>query len=163
MFEIKKILHPTDFSEQANYAFGVACSLAKQHGAAVHVLHVVPPAITYGEAAARSGPDDYFEQLRREYLLPMRSPEPGVEVSHEIGYGNADEVIVQAAASGGFDLIVMGTHGRSGVMRVLMGSVAERVLRAAPCPVLSVRVPPHEAKPDGSSGMESEAEVAHSA
>jgi nucleotide-binding universal stress UspA family protein len=159
MFEIKKILHPTDFSEQANYAFGVACSLAGRYGAEVHVLHVLPPPIAQDEAS-RSAPDDYAEQLRRAYLLPLRSPEPGVEVSHEIAYGNADEVIVQAAR--GFDLIVMATHGRGGLMRLLMGSTAERVLRSAPCPVLSLRMPPDEGKQSGSEHKESEA-VAHSA
>jgi len=148
MFRVKKILHPTDFSEQAGHAFGVACALAKQHGAEVIVLHVVPPPITHGEAVARASPeDDYFEQLRRDYLLPIRSPEPGVAVTHEMGYGNPDEVIVETAAERGCDLIVMGTHGRGWLGRLLMGSVAEHVLRKAPCPVLTVRLPPNERGP----------------
>src|SRR5262249_23803825 len=124
MFHIRKILHPTDFSEQATHAFRVACSLAKQHGAEIIVLHVVPPPITYGEALARESPDDYWEQLRSEHLLPIRSTEPGVVVTHEMGYGTPEEVIVATAAERGCDLIVMGTHGRSGVLRLLMGSVA---------------------------------------
>jgi nucleotide-binding universal stress UspA family protein len=152
MFSIKKILHPTDFSEQAAVAFGLACALAKAHGAEVVVLHVVPPPIT-DVVSLPPPPGDYWERLRRDRLLPIRSPDPAVKVSHEMGCGNPDEVIVETAVRRGCDLIVMGTHGRGGLMRLLMGSVAEHVLRTATCPVLSVRMPP-EAKQAASARNE---------
>jgi nucleotide-binding universal stress UspA family protein len=140
MYTIRKILHPTDFSAQAAEAFRVACSLAKQHGAEVTVLHVIPPPVAWGEVVAR-GPDGYAEQLWAEYLRPMHSPEPGVPVQHQLEEGAPEELIVSVAQDQGCDLIVMGTHGRRGLPRLLLGSVAESVLRKAPCPVLTVRGP----------------------
>jgi nucleotide-binding universal stress UspA family protein len=142
MYTIRKILHPTDFSEQAALAFRLACSMAKQHGAEVYVLHVMPPPVAWGEEVARRSPGNYEQQLWDEYLRPMRSPEPGVAVQHQIEQGNPDELIISVAQDLGCDLIVMGTHGRTGLNRLFMGSVAEHVLRTAPCPVLTVRVLP---------------------
>jgi nucleotide-binding universal stress UspA family protein len=138
MFAIRKVLVPTDFSNQARFAFNLACSLASAHQAEVVVLHVVPPPLTWGEVVARRGPDSYEEQLWEEYLLPLRPTEPGVRVSHRLEEGNPEVMIVRVAADLGCDLIVMGTHGRTGLPRLLMGSVAEHVLRCASCPVMTV-------------------------
>jgi nucleotide-binding universal stress UspA family protein len=117
----------------------VACSLAKQVGAEVVVLSVIPPPGTWGEEVARRSPDSYEEELWREYLLPIQSSEPGVSLVRRLEEGVPDEVIVQVAEELPADLIVMGTHGRQGVTRLLMGSVAENVMRTAPCPVLTTR------------------------
>jgi nucleotide-binding universal stress UspA family protein len=139
MYTIRKILHPTDFSEQAAAAFRLASSLAKQHGAEVVVLHVVPPPVAWGEAIAREPPDSYKEELWNEYMLPIRSPEPGVQVLYRMEEGIPADLIATVAEDIGCDLIVMGTHGRTGLRRLFMGSVAEQVLRTAPCPVLTIR------------------------
>jgi len=139
MYTIRKVLHPTDFSGEAAAAFRVACSLARQHDAELVVLHVIPPPITWGEAVARLPPDSYEEQLWREYLTPMQPTEPGVRLERRLGEGDPAKTFVDVAGELGCDLIVMGTHGRGAMGRLLMGSVADKVLRKAPCPVMTVR------------------------
>jgi nucleotide-binding universal stress UspA family protein len=142
MFAIRTILHPTDFSEASSLAYQMACSLARDRGARVVVLHVVPPPLFRAEAVARAGPDDYHTQLVNEFLLPLHPPDPAVPLEHRLIDGEPDRAIVRTAGELGCDLIVMGTHGRRGLARLLLGSVAEKVLRAAPCPVLLVRASP---------------------
>jgi nucleotide-binding universal stress UspA family protein len=144
--EIHTILHPTDFSAPAEHAFQVACSLARDHGARLLVLHVIPPPQTHGEVLARAAPDSYRDQLWRD-LVRMKPPDPTLKVEHLIEEGHPAKVIVQAAKENCCDLLVMGTHGRSGLPRLLMGSVAEEVLREAACPVLTVRAPAPKATP----------------
>jgi nucleotide-binding universal stress UspA family protein len=139
MYPIRKILHPTDFSNESGAALCLACSLAKQLGAEVVVLHVIPPPKTWGEEIARRPPDSYEGELWNEYLLPIHSTEPGVSLARRLEEGVPEEVIDRVAAELPADLIVMGTHGRQGVSRLLMGSVAEHVIRTAPCPVLTTR------------------------
>lgn len=154
MFTVHKILHPTDFSEQANAAFAVACSLAKQHDAEVLVLHVMPVPIAWGEYVPREAAVDYEKHVKEDLLLPIRSPIPGVKVEHQLEEGTPEDMIALIAEDYGCDLIVMGTHGRKGLGRLLMGSVAERVLRTAPCPVLAVRMPPREEAPEDAGKAE---------
>jgi nucleotide-binding universal stress UspA family protein len=149
MYTIRKILHPTDFSEEAAAAFRLACSLARQHGAELVVLHVIPPPITWYEMAARLPPDGYEEQLWRDYLAPMRPTEPGVQIDRRLVDGDPAKTIVAVSEMLGCQLIVMGTHGRGCVGRLLMGSVADKVLRKAPCPVLTVRGTYHPETKEG--------------
>jgi universal stress protein A len=140
MYRIRTILVPTDFSEWSRSAFGLACDLARVHQARVIVLHVYPPPIAYGEVLARREPDGYEEVLDYE----MRSVHPAipeVPVTYRLAEGDPLAAIRSTAAEERCDLIVMGTHGRTGVRRLLMGSVAEHVLRQAPCPVLTVNRP----------------------
>lgn len=139
MFTPRKILHPTDFSTEAADAFRLACSLARDHRAELLVIHVMPPPVCWGEVVARRPPDSYEHQLWREYLEPLCAAEPDIHIEARIESGNPVERIVSIAAEEGCDLIVMGTHGRSGLGRVVLGSVAEQVLRKASCPVLTVR------------------------
>ena len=139
MLPIKTILHPTDFSELSDSAFRLACSLARDHGGRVVVLHVYPPPEVLGEVVAEP-PDAGREELRR-VLERVRPTGPGVPVEHRLEQGEAAETIVRLAREYGCDLIVMGTHGRTGLRRLLMGSVAEEVMRAAPCPVLTINTP----------------------
>ncbi len=140
MLTFRTILHPTDFSEQSAHAFRVACSLARDHKAKLLVLHVAPPPLTHGEVVARRAPDGYDEQLRDE-LRRLEPQVPGVDIERRLDHGDPVTVILDVAQEVPCDLIVMGTHGRTGVGRLLMGSVAEKVLRKAQCPVMTVKGP----------------------
>jgi nucleotide-binding universal stress UspA family protein len=151
MFQPHRILHPTDFSDCSNYAFDVACDLARQHRAVLLVLHVVetlgPENITYGEAVSQLQPEGYRQRLWEELnrMVP-RAPE-GITVRHLLTEGDAAEEIRRVADKHQCDLIVMGTHGRTGLDRLFMGSVAEQVVRLAPCPLLVVKSPATKASP----------------
>jgi len=140
MTTINTILHPTDFSEPAAEAFKLACSLARDHRARLLLLHVIPPPLTHGEVLARAAPDSYRDQLWRE-LEHIKTLETTVEIETRLVEGHPHKEIVQTAKEEGCDMIVMGTHGRKGLSRLLMGSVAEHVLRHATCPVLTLRMP----------------------
>jgi len=143
MIPFRTILYPTDFSELADHAFPVARSLARDHGAALVILHVYPPPIAHGEEVARRSPDDFLDDLW-EALHRYEVPE-GTAVTHRLAEGMPAEQIVQTARELNCDLIVLGTHGRTGLRRLLMGSVAEHVLRQAPCAVVTVGPPGREA------------------
>jgi nucleotide-binding universal stress UspA family protein len=145
MFHPHRILHPTDFSDSSAYAFDVACDLARQHQAMLLVLHVVetlgPENVTYGEAVTQLQPEGYRQRLWEELnRMTPRAPE-GITMRHLLTEGDAAEEIRRVAEKHQCDLIVMGTHGRTGLDRLLMGSVAEKVVRLAPCPLLVVKSP----------------------
>jgi nucleotide-binding universal stress UspA family protein len=147
MPRFQKILHPTDFSEHASHAFKLACSLARDAGAKLILLHVhYVPMVTPAEVPPPYQPEESPEVLW-ERLRAIQPENPEVAVEYHMRVGDvADEIISQAQVTQS-DLIVMGTHGRTGLSRLLMGSVAEKVLRRAPCPVLTVKHPFPEAKP----------------
>ena len=144
MLALKAILHPTDFSPHSDYAFRLACSLARDHGARVVVLHVVvtlgAEIVPYGEAATELQPEGYRRHLWDD-LRRVQSPDSAVTVEHRLAEGEPAEQILDTARETSCDLIVLGTHGRTGLDRLLMGSVAEQVVRKAPCPVLTVKAP----------------------
>jgi nucleotide-binding universal stress UspA family protein len=147
MSRIRTIVHPTDFSRASKPAFKRAVEMAKDNRAELLVVHVLAAAapITMAdgyvspkvyedmEAAARSGAQ---KQLGKLVEQAKRS---GVRVRPLVLEGIAHERIVQAARSRKADLVVIGTHGRTGFARFFLGSVASRVLAIAPCPVLTVR------------------------
>jgi universal stress protein A len=143
MLEMATILYPTDFSANAEAALALASALAKEGHGRLVVLHVErPPLATLGGIAGvpplaleydRQGA---WEELQR--ILPSQS---GFTVEHCLEYGEPASTILKTAEEVGADLIVMGTHGRTGLRRLLMGSVAEQVVRKASCPVLTVRTP----------------------
>jgi|SRR6516164_6028758 nucleotide-binding universal stress UspA family protein len=136
MLPIKTILVATDFSPMSEHAFGFAGALARDYGARLVVVHVVrPPAAVYAETAVFVTEPDF--SAAREALAKLRTP--GVDVDHRLLEGEPGSSIVELAREIKCDLIVMGTHGRGGIVRVLLGSVAEEVLRKAPCPVLTVK------------------------
>jgi nucleotide-binding universal stress UspA family protein len=143
MLPLRTILHPTDFSEHASFAFRLACSVARDHGARLIVLHVLqPPLATLGGyPAVPPLPEGLGEQDVERQLRAMKPPRPGVSVEHRLLVGTPVALILDVARSVPCDLIVMGTHGRKGLGRLLMGSVAEEVVRNAPCPVLTVKNP----------------------
>jgi len=141
VLQIKTILHPTDFSQRSEYAFKLACSLARDHCAKLVVLHVVPaPAVAYGEVLTGVAMQSYQEQAKEamQKLVPADST---LKVEHRMIDGDAAQGVLDCAKEVKADLIVMGTHGRTGLGRLLMGSVAEQVVRKAACPVLTVKQP----------------------
>jgi nucleotide-binding universal stress UspA family protein/dienelactone hydrolase len=137
MFTVRTILQPTDLSEASVAAFRVAKSLAKSYGAKLVVTTAYPPPVNAAEAVDRGRPggDPAPDLLAR---LKAERPADGA-VTYRVGEGDPADVILDSALREGCDLIVMGTHGRTGVRRAIMGSVAEAVSRKAPCPVVTVR------------------------
>jgi nucleotide-binding universal stress UspA family protein len=133
------ILFPTDFSERTAAVFPLACSLARDQGARLLVLYVDPLPAFHGEVIDRRQPD--YAQEVHEQLHRLRGPE-GVNVEYHLAEGRPAEEILRVAREEKCDLIFMPTHGHSGLRRLLMGSVAEEVVRGAVCPVLTVSTPP---------------------
>lgn len=143
MLPIKTILFPTDFSPQSEYAFRLSCSLARDHDARLVVLHVAPPLLVYGEIVPPLPTDGYKDRIWDSFRK-LQESEPGLrslDVRTQLTEGDPVDEILRLAKQTDCDLIVMGTHGRTGLKRVLLGSVAELVLRKAPCPVLTVKSP----------------------
>jgi nucleotide-binding universal stress UspA family protein len=141
MLPIRVILHPTDFSERSRSAFRLAHALARDHGARLLVVHVGMPVTAFAEGVLPLDDESYTLALR-EKLEGIRAADPRVRLAYRLVLG-ADPAaeIVRVAREAPCDLIVMGTHGRTGLRRALLGSVAEQVLRRAPCPVLTVKTP----------------------
>jgi nucleotide-binding universal stress UspA family protein len=141
MLPIHTILHPTDFSDHSGVAFRLACALARDYSARLVVLHVSsPPVLIYGEGVIPPQPVDYQDRLEEE-LHQLQAPDPTIRTDHKMREGDPVDEILAVAEQARADLIVMGTHGRTGLGRLLMGSVAEKVVRRAACPVLTVRSP----------------------
>ncbi len=141
----KTILSPTDFSENSRLGLETARDLALERRARLVVLHVVvdaPPALLPDVAGFRY--DEIIESLREraDKSLPELLPEEkreGLDVVFRTEFGVPHAEIIRVAEDMGVDLIVMPTHGRTGALHLLIGSVAEKVIRKAPCPVLVVR------------------------
>ncbi len=139
------ILHPTDFSEGADWARAEAIRLARALGAEIVLLHVFAPNLLFGEGLTAASEIDriYAAQQRaagetlEARVVDTRAA--GVKARGSLRIGLPFEEIARAAEEYGADLIVMGTHGRGGFQRMLLGSVADRVIRTAPCPVVTVR------------------------
>ena len=146
MSTIKKILCPTDLSDECRPALAMACEWAKRFGAELHLVHVVdgltnpypylgPP---FNEAAAW---ETMIRQKAHAALdaWPLPAGFESLKIVRELRSGSPIVNIVEYAKATGTDLIVMGTHGRSGLSHLLLGSVAENVVRHATCSVLTVR------------------------
>lgn len=142
--DITRILVPTDFSADAEAAVAYALRLADAFGASVQLLHVVEDPIAAGVWSS----EVYTAEIAglqinlvrdAEERLRDYAAEKGATVTGEVRIGPAARVILQFAKDTGVDLIVMGTHGRTGLAHAVMGSVAERVVRLASCPVLTLR------------------------
>lgn len=142
---VKKMLVPVDFSECSLKALDYAAGLAAQLGAKMTVLHIVEPAMHADNyLAASSSLDPTTENIveaGRERLMYLAGKHVGTRAGNEllVRMGRAPSEILDTAKALGADLIVMGTHGHTGLKHVLLGSTAERVLRQAACPVLTVR------------------------
>lgn len=142
MLPVRTILHPTDLSEYSRYAFRMACSVARDYDARLVILHVAKPTrLLYQDGMLPPEPAVYLDHLRRQ-LQELQSSAPLVQTERRLVEGDPVTEIVEQATEGQCDLIVMGTHGRTGLQRMVLGSVAEQVARRAPCPVLTVKRPP---------------------
>jgi nucleotide-binding universal stress UspA family protein len=149
--QIRSILLPTDFSDCGNYALQYASSLARTFGASIICVHVVEPMVPSAGYSGVTEPlpiADITEQLEdsAERELPKiaeREECAGLEVEEVIAHGEAASEIVRVAKERNVDLIVVSSHGRTGLGRILFGSTAEAIVRHASCPVLVVK-PPHE-------------------
>ena len=140
MLSIRAILHPTDFSENSKQAFDLACSLARDHRARLIVVHVVPePRVPLGGIMTPPPAEDYPEAKKQ--LEQIQVSDPRIQLDRRLTVGDPVTQICRLARNAKAKLIVMGTHGRKGLNRFLMGSVAEQVVRKADCPVLTVRLP----------------------
>jgi nucleotide-binding universal stress UspA family protein len=139
---IRRILCPTDFSELSKNALAQAAALARWYEAEITLLYVAPVAVTAAEVAYIPTPwlsPEMREKLcgdLRAFAAPAR--EQGLRVRIDLCEGSPAPEILDTARTGAFDLIVMGTHGRHGLESWVLGSVTEAVLRASPCPVLTV-------------------------
>ena len=151
MIKLKRILAPTDFSDFSNRAMQYACEFAKRFSAELHVVNIVedvyplvpepgmmlPAAATYLadlKESAEKGLENY----------PPGDTAEGLQVVRHVVVGTPFLEIIRYARAEDIDLIVIGTHGRTGLAHMLMGSVAEKVVRKSPCPVLSVRPEGHD-------------------
>ncbi|MEQ8211524.1 MAG: universal stress protein [Lacipirellulaceae bacterium] len=155
---ILKILFPTDFSESSEAALGYASTLAAETGAKLiiaHVFNATPLYLTGYTGVSMATMPDYAQDVERENRRLLEQVQPtkdGVQVEHRFLEGSPEQEIVSLADREQVDLIVMGTHGRSGLSRLLMGSIAEGVLRHAKCPVLTVKQPMPQASTEGDEG-----------
>jgi nucleotide-binding universal stress UspA family protein len=129
MIRVTKILYPTDFSSYSNQAYFHAVGLAETYGAGLTVVYVHTP----GTPGSREHWENQLEQVR--------PANPKIPVSHVLLEGDPATEIARFAADAGIDVIVIGTRGRTGVDGLELGSVAERVMREAPCTVLVVKLP----------------------
>lgn len=163
MLPLATILHPTDFSEHSEFAFRLACALARDYNARLVLLHVIPPPMVIyagGPVPAETWPS--VEEVEKK-LRQLEAHAHRVRVESQVMEGDPVDMILRAAEETQSDVIVMGTHGRTALARLLLGSVAESVLRKAPCPVLTAKplsartVKTEEIKAKEESGLAMEA------
>ena len=147
MKPFQRIVMATDFSEASIPAWKRALLMAKENRAALLVVHAYePPNMAQAAAVAPGIYEEWDRNVRASAnkkldLLVIEAQKAGVNATRIVEAGNADESIVKAAGDYEADLIIMGTPGRKGFSRIFLGSVASRVIAAAPCAVLTVRLP----------------------
>ena len=146
MIQLNRILVPTDFSDYSRAALEYGGEFAERFGAELHLVHVLQDLVGLvpEPGLAFPPPGDYMLELQRSAEqalagLPGAAAPEGVKVERVVRHGPPFLEIIRYAREAEIDLIVMGTHGRSGLAHMLLGSVAEKVVRKAPCPVLTVR------------------------
>lgn len=152
----RKIIFPTDFSHTGDAALRLATSLAREHQATLLIVHVEEPPAAYGGGEMYYGmPDPVTEDLQK--MLSEISPtDAQVPHEHRLITGDPATAIARLAEEENAEMIVMGTHGRTGLLRLLMGSVAEAVVRRAPCPVLTLKQPHEEGGEKAAEPLRSE-------
>lgn len=146
MDKVRRVLHPSDFSSASTAAFRAALDMAKASDAELLLVHVLTPvAPIVGEGYVSPKTYEEIEQSARAHGqkqldgLIEKARKAGVRATGTLLQGMPHDQVVRAARSKHADVIVMGTHGRSGIAKLFLGSVAERVVATAPCPVLTVR------------------------
>jgi nucleotide-binding universal stress UspA family protein len=150
MLKIERILCPVDFSEFSPKSYEYACSLASHYKSRLLLLHIIEPlAITYPYFTYPEALDQIYSDMEvnaREHLAKLIQEHPinGARPETIVKNGPVAYSILTLAEEGAADLIVMGTHGRKGLEHAAMGSVTEKVMRSAHCPVLAVRKPAHD-------------------
>jgi len=144
MIEIRQILVPIDFSPSAAAVVEWAAHLAQEHGSRLILLHAYHLPVEFQQLEAAYLPPDFWANVKNEaagtlerYAEPLRAA--GIQAECVVREGYPATVIEEEAARIGADLIVIGTRGLSGLKHLLLGSIAERVVQRAPCPVLSVK------------------------
>ena len=138
----KTIVSPTDFSTASDAALEHAAVLAKSTGASLLIVHVEEPPLAYGGGELYYGLPEPDSERILKMLEEVKPKDASVPFTHRLTMGDPAGEIVRIAEDEGAEMIVLGTHGRTGVTRLLMGSVAEAVVRRAPCPVLVYRETP---------------------
>ena len=141
----KKVLFPSDFSTKGRDALEYATRLARDSGATLLIAHVEEPPVVYGDGAFYYGVPEPDRGAMEAMLREIKPTDPTVPFEHRLVEGAPADAIVALAKEEGVDLIVMSSHGRTGLGRLLLGSVAEVVTRRAECPVLIVK--PHAPAP----------------
>lgn len=136
--QAKKILFPTDFSQYSESALSHATALARDTGALLVIIHVKEPPDSFVDTGHVGYPVDVTEADLLNQLNHVKPTDPSIGYSQKLLTGAPAAEIVRCAETEGADMIVMGTHGRRGLTRMLMGSVAEEVVRKANCPVLTI-------------------------
>lgn len=148
--KIDRILFATDFSEGSDHALPYAVDMARQYGAKLYFVHVI---FDVAKTAGWYVPHVSIDEIYRDMEQSARSELEKIFIDEMRGFSNIEykvlkgipyEEVCKLAAEQKVDLIVLGTHGRRGIDRMLFGSTAEQVVRNAPCPVLSVRLPQHK-------------------
>ena len=143
MKNLECILHPTDFSKNSSKALKYACVFARQFDAELHILHVINNAAILSPGIEGVIPSDYYQKLTEHARNELeKSPGDSLKfngpVIRSVCEGIPFVEIVRYAKENNINMIIMGTHGRTGLMHMLIGSVAENVVRRSPCPVLTV-------------------------
>ena len=150
MIKLKKVLVPTDFSESARHALTYGMSFAREYEAELTLLHVVENlTVGYASDLFPVPMQEVFQEIsgyaKTELAkLGALAREKGVAVVEQVAQGKPSAEIVRFARESQIDMIVLGTHGKGMLDQALFGSTTERVVRRAPCPVLTVRLAEHE-------------------
>jgi nucleotide-binding universal stress UspA family protein len=145
MSKVRVILHPSDFSRTSGAAFKKAVDLAREHGARLVIVNVIAPVPNVGDGYLSPEVREEIEASSRAYgerhlaALVGKAKNAGVRARSLVLVGSPHEQILRAARSARADVIVIGTHGRTGLAKLFLGSVASRVVAAARCPVVTIR------------------------
>ena len=144
MIKIKRLLAPTDFSESSKQALHYAIEFARSFSAELHLLTVIEPVVYPAEMFSQVGMVDVEAVMEKSSKEEMEgwvkmSANDGITTVTAVAHGRPFAEIIRYAQEHQIDLIIVGTHGRSGIDHLILGSTAEKVVRKAPCPVLTVR------------------------
>lgn len=137
--DVNRILVATDFSEPSHAALRLATALARDAGATLLICHVMPPEFVFGADEMDAVAVPFENPGVRQMLVETRPDDPQIACEHHLLVGNPADEIVRFAEDQEAGLIVLGSHGRTGAARLLMGSVAEAIVRKATCPVLTIK------------------------
>jgi len=147
--DVQQILVPVDFSDNAQAVLEWAAHLAEEHGSRVLLLHVYHLPVEFQQLEGAYLPADFWSNVKAEaeqqldvHAEALRGR--GLEVEPLVREGYPATVIIEEACTQAADLIVIGTHGHTGLKHLLLGSIAERVVQKAPCPVLTVKPAEHQ-------------------